>query len=188
MAIVSNRGIGKSLTATFTLQPPHTLPNTVFYASNYRLEHPMTRIHQHLLLACLLVVISSGCSSMAMFNGEKLPTDPSLVNPNTKTYSVAMKKDFGKPTVYTGNFDKPITVQQALEDSGAIKQFRSMEVNLIRKLPKSGKPLTMPVDYQARKKRVRPEQDYALHDGDRILVQPKQGGSFGNVIKMLGAN
>ncbi len=169
------------------MPPPNKHPNTVFYAPNYRLEHPMTRIQQHLLIVCLLVVVSNGCSSLAMFNGEKLPTDPSLINSDAKTYTVAMKKDFGKPKVYSGSFDKPITVQQALEASGAVKQFRSMEVMLVRKLAKSGQPLNMPVDYQSRKKRVRPEQDYALHDGDRILVQPKTGGAFGEVIKMLGA-
>lgn len=91
-------------------------------------------------------------------------------------YRVEMSNMFGSPAIYDGVIDGPITVQTALEQSGAIGKYRNMDVSILRIVEETGRPLKMVVDYMPSKKMVRPEQDYAIMPGDRIIVQPQQNG------------
>jgi hypothetical protein len=68
-----------------------------------------------------------------------------------------------------------MTVQAALEKSGAIRRYRNMDISILRIVEGTGQPLVLKVSYQPAKKMVSTEQDYALLPGDRVLVEPATG-------------
>ncbi len=67
------------------------------------------------------------------------------------TYRVEMSGAF-KSEALTFPLDGNTTVQTALEQSGAIKRFRHMDVMVYRIVEETGRPLKMFVDYVPRKK------------------------------------
>ncbi len=75
-----------------------------------------------------------------------------------------------------------MTIQTALERSGAIKKYRNMEVELYRKVEGAYQPLKMLAIYDAGKKMVRPETDYGLLAGDSILVKTKSDNPLNKVM------
>jgi hypothetical protein len=116
---------------------------------------------------------------------ESLPTEAN--NDTTAYYFVEMQKNFGEPKIYKGAITQPTTVQQALDESGAKKQFSSMTVDVHRKLPTGG-VLKLPVGFK-KGKQVKYEQDYALHPGDRIVVHPQSNSPFDKFVdSVLGKN
>ena len=102
-------------------------------------------------------------------------------------YSVEMHPTLGGAKQYKGALDGSTTVSKALKDSGAIRKFRSMDLEILRIVEHKGKSrgLRMPVDYNASLKRPSPEQDYALLDGDRIVVRPASSGSLLKMISTI---
>jgi hypothetical protein len=114
-------------------------------------------------LGCL-----SGCSTLSNLNG---PSQTPIAAPSAGTYQVELSGGFSKESVYKGTLDGPITVQTALERSGAIKKFRDMDVTILRVVEESGRGLRMPIEYLPGKKWVSPENDYAILPNDRILVE-----------------
>ncbi len=98
-------------------------------------------------------------------------------------YLVDMQMSYGGSKKFKGNVGRGTTVQSALEASGAMKKFRSMDVVVMRNLEGTHQPLQMTCQYNPSKKTVRPETDYALQHGDRIVVTPK---SENQLLKMFG--
>ena len=96
-----------------------------------------------------------------------------------------MHPNLGSPKKYDGTLVAGDTVSAALVKAGAIKKFRSMDIEILRIVEKDGRNrgLRMPVIYESHLKAPAPEQDYALLDGDRIVVKPKESGSL---VQMLG--
>jgi len=124
----------------------------------------------------IILALNLGCSS---FPGWNRVFDRSLDQATTNSqgaYRVEMGNMFGSPTIYDGSIDGMITVQTALERSGAVNRYRHMEISVLRIVEETGRPIKMVVDYQPSKKSVRPEQDYAILPGDRIVIQPQQNG------------
>lgn len=133
-----------------------------------------------LLAIATVSILSTGCTSMTSLTHQDVPVESS---PNGM-YSVEMHPTLGSAKQYKGALDGTTTVAKALKDSGAVKKFRAMDVEILRIVEHKGKSrgLRMPVDYNASSKRPSPEQDYALLDGDRIIVRPVASGSL---LKMI---
>ncbi len=129
-----------------------------------------------------LAMLSTGCSALPLAStagtiGDVAPVD-------SGQYQVKMET-FGGSKMYQGTIDGPITIQTALERSGALKKYRNMEVELFRQVEGAYQPLKMPAIYDAGKKMVRPETDYGLRNGDSILVRTKSQNPFGKVMGTL---
>ena len=108
---------------------------------------------------------------------EKGPVEPPA------PFYVEMHPILGKPKVYEGEIAQPITVQNALQQSGAFKFTNSMTVDLHRQLPDGG-ILKMPVEFK-KNRQVMYEQDYALHPHDRIVVQAKSNSPFDKLVDQV---
>ena len=102
------------------------------------------------------------------------------------TYSVEMYSVVGKPKQYKGVLTGSTTVSQALAEAGAAKKRSSLDIEVLRIVEHKGvnRGLRMPIDFNPKTGAPSPEQDYALLDGDRIVVKPKQASGL---TKMLGA-
>jgi hypothetical protein len=131
----------------------------------------MTKISQAWLVIGALVVLN-GCASVANFGsfGKRAEeVDPS------RRYQVEMANMVGQPVIFEGNIENNMTVQAALEKSGAIRRYRNMDISILRIVEGTGQPLVLKVSYQPAKKMVSAEQDYALLPGDRVLIEPATG-------------
>lgn len=128
-----------------------------------------------------ILTISSGCSMLPMAQDKSLPT---MVDQKEASgfYEVQMKGKLGRISTARGAIDGPITVQTVLERSGAIEKFRAMEITLLRVVKDSGRGLKLPVEYEASKDAVRPEQDYAIHPGDQIMIEAKTGSAIDKIV------
>jgi uncharacterized protein YceK len=132
-----------------------------------------------MIFLALTMLPLTGCAAIS------LTTDTGNASPaatESAQYQVRLQSNFGKSPTYLGDIDGPVTIQDALELSGAIKKYRDMEVDLYRKLDGSYQPLKMSAIYDAGKKTVRPETNYGLRPGDSILVKTKSQNPLGKVL------
>ena len=128
--------------------------------------------------------LTSGCATLTSLNRAELPTP----NPSASqgSFTVSMETDFGGAKTYTGSIDDSMTISRALEISGAAKKYRVPEITILRRVEESGRGLRMDVDYDTKNKRIKPEQNYAIHPGDRIVVRAKKTSPLGSIGKHLG--
>ncbi len=150
-----------------------------------RQQIPSATLSCHALL-CLLagVFISlSGCSTLSLGS----PGKPIAPGDATGGYTVEMHSSFSGIKGYKGSLDGNTTVSDALMASGATKKYRSMEVEVRRVVKKNGasRGLVMPVRYEPKTRNIPPEQDYALKNGDRVVVKPASGSSVLKVLSSL---
>ncbi len=139
------------------------------------------------LLVASLLVVGSGCQSLNSFSSSQTPA-AGPAGAGNGGYTVAMhsvKKIKPFRGVLNTDPTQPTTVQTALDSAGASKHFRGMEIELIRKVDGEYQPLRLPVDYVAREKAVKMEQDYALHPGDTINIRAKSNSPIDQILGTL---
>ncbi len=143
---------------------------------------PSRRSQFVLSIFCFMIATatSTGCSTLPVNSNANQIVD--AVNPDVAQYQVKMESTFGGAKVYQGKLEGPMTIQDALEQSGAIKKLRNMDIDLFRKVDGSYRPLQMSAIYDAGGKTVRPETNYGLRPGDSILVGPKTENSFSKIM------
>lgn len=139
-----------------------------------------------LIAGTMLLSLGSGCSTVTSMVGKPLPVEDSQMAAARGTYSVEMYNKFGQPRQFKDALTGNTTVSDALQKSGAIKKFTDLDVEILRIVEHKGKSrgLRMPVEFDSGRGGPSPEQDYALLDGDRIVVKPK---SNNGLVKMVGA-
>ena len=152
-------------------------------ASRIKLSPTVSSTAALVLFAGLFVCLS-GCSALNTFNkSDVLSAENSA--PSKGIYQVEMSGSFHKSTVFQGEIDGPITVQTALERSGAIDKFRGMDILIYRVVQETGQGLKMPVEYKYSQKKVRPEQDYAIHPNDRIVVSSRSNNALDKLVDSI---
>lgn len=134
-----------------------------------------------MLIATL--TLSSGCATLDSLTSQTVPISENSINGK---YTVEMHSTFGKVNPFKGSLTGSTTVSEALAESGAIKKYRAMDVEILRVVEHEGRSrgLRMPVEYSTSSREVPSHQDYALVDGDRIVVKPNSNGSL---VKMLSS-
>jgi hypothetical protein len=85
-------------------------------------------------------------------------------------YFVELHPEGGQPTRAERSLTGPLTVQQALTETEALKKYRRSTIELVRPLA-NGAVHRMAVEYDRSAKMVAPEFDYSLQPGDRIIVK-----------------
>ena len=142
-------------------------------------------------LLAFTCVVFTGCQS---FDFGAAPTETATTSPPVTDanvigqYQMQLIPARGEPSVEKVNITSPVTVQDALEASGATKKFKDMKISLGRIIKDNGTLLKLPIDYQVRSKLIRPEQNYQLLPGDTLTVSPKSTDAFEKMIKSLMGN
>ncbi len=62
-------------------------------------------------------------------------------------------------------------VQQAIEQNDVLKKFRREKIQLYRKNDSTNTYSRMEIDFDRGKHRVPPESDYAIRQGDRLVIR-----------------
>lgn len=140
-----------------------------------------------LLLTASLCVCLTGCSTLSQLGKKTVPTAPEHSS-TPETFIVEIRGVMQKPKVYEATLDGPITVQTVLEEFGAIKKFKNMEITILRRVEETGHPLKLTADYKPRKKAVTPEQDYAILPKDRIVIEPSSSSTLAKMVNSLSSN
>ena len=128
----------------------------------------------YMMLALLALAGGSGCSMLKPSisddpRAEVVTEGGGPAGPVSK-YSVELHPESGQPTRVTRTLTGPITAQQALKETEALKKFRRSNIELHRPLA-NGAVHRMIVEYDRTAKMVAPEFDYSLQSGDRLIVK-----------------
>ena len=141
-----------------------------------------------------LAVLIAGLSGCAGFGSSKPSLDSQLSKSasgapaaaQTAKYDVVFQPDKGgKPERLERALSERLTVQQALEQTGGLKKFNRIEVELIRQLP-SGGFHKIPCEYDRSTKRINPEFDYALMPGDKVIVKEDTSTVIDDMLQSAG--
>jgi hypothetical protein len=78
---------------------------------------------------------------------------------------------------------KGIFVSTLLNQTGVLNEFRKVQVAVFRPSPSSFEGVRMDVLFESRgKHQIRPESDYSLHSGDRVVVRKDDGMSIDSLV------
>ena len=110
---------------------------------------------------------------------EAEPTDQCMVKITPK---------FGATRSQILTVNDETTIQTVLEETGAISDFRSMEINIFRQVSKNGQTLRLPVEYNPQQNRTREEWNYAIHPGDTITIGPKSSSGLDKFVDTVFGN
>jgi hypothetical protein len=137
----------------------------------------MTVETQHRRLTALsIAAILSGLVGCSMFKEQATPKLTAEVTPGPAPnapppakFVVEIRPEKGKPQAVEKPLADQTYVQTALEQTGALKKFKRVTVEVYRPLP-SGGWHKMNLEFDRENHRVPPEYDYAVLPGDRIVV------------------
>lgn len=111
------------------------------------------------------VAACSGCASLGSSKNDVSSTT-ALGECQVEFHMASGAKPKSKAvTVYDDS-----TVQKVLEQSGAMRKFGRMDLELARALP-NGNWHKMKIDYNTRGKQVESATDYHVQPGDRLIVK-----------------
>ena len=136
-------------------------------------------------------VVLAGCQS---FNFDAAQTGTAQTTKQVPEanvigqYQMQLIPSWGEPSVEKINITGPLTVQDALEASGAMKKFGRMKISLGRIVKDKSELLKLPVEYQIRSKSIRPEQNYQVLPGDTITVSPLKLDAIEKILKSATGN
>lgn len=134
-------------------------------------------------LTLLALSLSTGCASLQVANPAGVVAEQAATS--GPMYQLEMKSSLGRTTVERAPIEGAMTIQDALEKSGALKKYRSMDITLSRIVNDSNQLLRLPVGFDASEDHVLPEQNYALHPGDTISIAPGSASSIENMIDSM---
>ena len=126
-----------------------------------------------LLLASAVgsLALTWGCASFPIGTPPLAAcTDPAAVANGQQAMAVVeVRADGHDPKIYQLPLEAEMHVQDAIEKSRAQRKFRRMHVSVVRTSPE-GRRHKMDCRYEAAKRRVAMQYDYALQPGDYIVI------------------
>ena len=129
---------------------------------------------------CLLIVAvacasAGGCTTLNLAGGaapfqraEKIAPPP--IDPGAPHVTMEVHPVKGSPQKLLAPLTEPISVQQAVEETGLADRFRRMKITIFRP-NRDGSYARLGVRFDKLKGRVESASDYLLHPGDRIMVE-----------------
>ena len=150
-----------------------------------------------------IIGILSGCSMMG--NNEQIMRAPNeLLSEKTEMMQLAAKQvtyqtpqaAFGHYTVEVQNaygakqrakfeLRQGMFLQDALRESKVLDQFNFMTIKLRRPTDDPMRFLPLEIEFNSEFRRIEPINDYAIHDGDYIIVRQQATGELDEMIGNL---
>ena len=129
------------------------------------------------LLTPIAIVATSGCTTLAPGGGlpgiGKGPA-PVVNAAKPQTVFVETRPQTGKAKRKELPLAEASRVQEALIAAGAARKFKNSDIKVVRKTADpTAPPIVMGSIYNPKKRQISIETDYALHAGDRVIVQEK---------------
>lgn len=137
----------------------------------------------NLALCSLLFVVMvglTGCQPFQHAAPEVMPLDA-----DSAKYQVQIIPKFGQATVQRNIIRDKMTIQDVLEETGAINKFRGMEITLSRIVKADKRVLKLPVTYRYSQRSVVDSQNYSIHPGDTITIKARSSGTLDKMVNAL---
>jgi len=150
-----------------------------------------------------IIGILSGCS-MTGNNEQVMLTPNEILNEKTEMMQLAAQQvtyqtplaAFGHYTVEIQNaygakrrakfeLRRGMFIQDALRESKALEQFNFMTIKLRRPTEDPMRFLPLEIEFNSEFRRIEPINDYALHDGDYIIVRQQATGELDEMFGSL---
>lgn len=131
------------------------------------------------VFSSLLPLLSSGC--ILFPNGD--PTDVSKLLPETTGASYTVMLKGSKPE--TKELRQNMLVEHALIESGALKKFGKMDIVVKRVIQGKQGRHRLDVDFDSATRKVKEEQNYAIHPNDIVIISPDNSTQLDKVIDSL---
>lgn len=155
--------------------------------SGRRTPHTITLMS----LAAMLLLAASGCSSFHPRQFDVLhvfgPYHPKPPAPGAPAFTMEVMPALGRVDSYPMPLDEPLTIQQALEQTGMLNYFRRQEIYIERGVRGAGRPLRMTAEFDYSEQAVTPDTDYALYPGDKLVVKEDTTSLFDKTLEGLGS-
>lgn len=131
-----------------------------------------------------LPLLASGCAMLDHQGASGSLSDAGSAAASDARFTVEFHFDGDKrkPQVIEKPIAGTLHMQEALEQTGGLKKFRRCNLSLVRPLP-GGMGHKMAVEYDRGTLHVKPEFDYAVLPGDRILVTEDPTGPLGEMLE-----
>ncbi|MCA9223394.1 MAG: hypothetical protein R3C99_04440 [Pirellulaceae bacterium] len=125
-------------------------------------------------LLLTVALASPGCATMGgggFSLSSLLPGDeqPKPVDDGRRVM-VVLKEGDAKPRAAELPFRDGMLVHDALVQSGAYREYNRMSIRLVRRNPTGGEQV-LGIQYDHKRKRVPESSNYALWEGDRLMVE-----------------
>jgi hypothetical protein len=136
-------------------------------------------------IAAAAALMLSGCAMLD--TGDKslpLPTGADASAAPAPTITMEIRASGEKPEIKQVPLDNGSTVQQMLEKTKLVKEFRRMDLEVLRVTGDERAKLA--VKYDHTKAHVKPEYDYALYPGDHLIVQEVTKTAFDDMLESIG--
>ena len=152
------------------------------------------RLPIFVLSTCIAVAAMTGCAGLGtpksdlkteLAKGGTIPPDAA---PGTAKVDVIFQPDKGQPQRMERSLTEPTTVQQMLVQSGGLKKYRRVEVEVIRQRPSGGGYFTIPCEYDRETRQIDPANDYALMPGDRVVIKEDTSTVIDDIMRSAGGN
>lgn len=149
------------------------------------------RLHLTALSMCMVAAMT-GCAGLGApksdLKAELSKTGtPAPDAARTAKVDVIFQPDRGQPERLERALTEPTTVQQILVQSGGIKKYRRIEVEILRQLPGGGFH-KIPCEYDRETRQINPEFDYALMPGDRVIIKEDTSTIIDDMMRSAGGN
>lgn len=149
---------------------------------------PLYRVSALLALAVLLGT-AAGCSTFKPRQLDVLhlftPRRPKPPAEGEPGYTVTLVPSSGGSESFRMPLEEMVTIQEALEQSGAIREFDRIELFLERTIPNTDRVHRMKITFDRAKHAVTPETDYAIRSGDRLIVKEDASNIFDDTFKAV---
>ncbi len=146
------------------------------------------------LSLCIAVAAMSGCAGVGtqktdlkseLSKGRTIAPDAA---DGTAKVDVIFQPEKGPPQRLERSLTEPTTVQQMLVQSGGIKKYRRIEVEVIRQRPSGGGHFTIPCEYDRATRQIDPVNDYALMPGDRVVIKEDTSTIIDDIMRSAGGS
>jgi hypothetical protein len=139
------------------------------------------------------LTLASGCqtvnSELAMLFGDapsaQVAEQAEAAAADAPKFYIELRESGNKPQLAKLPLPDVLYIQQALDQSGATRQFRRMKVELYRQLPGGGGHM-LPVEFDHANRRVPPGKDYAIHPNDRLVITEDTSTVLDDMLGNLG--
>lgn len=137
------------------------------------------------LVGTLLLLSSGvGCQSLLRAPGSTASQTPATAI-DAPTYTVEVHSNWTNPATQRQAFTGRVPLQKVIEQSGAHRRHRNLDITVVRVAKESGQILRLNAKFDPQSRTVDPQYDYDILANDHVIIKPSTSSPLDDLIKPL---
>ncbi|MBL8888488.1 MAG: hypothetical protein JNL67_00820 [Planctomycetaceae bacterium] len=133
-----------------------------------------------------VMALGSGCQSVFKPPGSQVATaTPSGVSVDAESYSVELHSNWSNPSTSKKSFSGPVPLQKVVDDSGAARRYRNLDISVVRVSKDTGQIVRMKAKYDPQRRQIEPQCDYDVLANDHVIIKPDNSSPLDDMVKPL---